>query len=46
MRAKIRYSDIVSDFTYHPETGWYTCDEDTRDKPMVFDPYQLMPLDK
>ncbi len=45
MKARIRYTDIISDFTYHPDTGWYTCDEDTRDKPMVFDPCELVLLD-
>lgn len=44
MKARIRYTDIVSCFTYSPLLRGYTCDEDTRDNKMVFAPYELIEL--
>lgn len=44
MKAKIRYTDIVSCFTYNPFLRGYTCDEDTRNNKMVFAPYELVEI--
>ena len=44
MKARLRYSDIISDFTYRPELKAYTCDEDPRDKKMRFEPYVLVEI--
>ena len=44
MKAKIRFTDIVSIFTYNQELEGYTCDEDTRDNKMVFAPYELVEI--
>ena len=46
MKARIRFTDIVSTFTYNPKLKGYTCNEDTRDKKMVFAPYELVELNK
>ena len=44
MKARIRFTDIVSIFTYNQERKGYTCNEDTRDKKMVFAPYELVEI--
>ena len=46
MKARIKFTDIVSVFTYNQELKGYTCNEDTRDKKMVFEPYELVELNK
>ena len=44
MQAKVRFTDVISDFTYHPSVGGYTCDEDTRKDKMLFAPYELVEI--
>ena len=44
MKARIRFTNTVSIFTYNQELKGYTCDEDTRDKKMVFAPYELVEI--
>ena len=44
MKARIRYTNTVSHFTYSPLLRGYTCDEDTRDNKMVFSPYELVEI--
>lgn len=44
MKARVRYTDIVSCFTYSPILRGYTGDEDTRDRKMAFAPYELVEI--
>jgi len=44
MKAKIRFTDIASIFTNNQELKGYTCNEDTREKKMVFAPYELVEI--
>ena len=44
MKARIRFTDIISDFTYDSIRKGYTCDEDTNKIKMIFEPYELVLL--
>lgn len=46
MKARIRFTDIVSNFTYNSIRRGYTCDEDIRsdDKKMLFYPIELIKI--
>ncbi len=44
MKARIRYTDVVSTFTYDPIREGFTCDEDTRGNKMLFAPYELVEI--
>lgn len=46
MKARIRFTDIVSDFTYDSNRRGYTCDEDWREgkEKMLFEPIMLAPI--
>ena len=44
MKARVRFTDTVSSFTYNPSLKGYTCDEDTRDNKMVFAIYELVEI--
>lgn len=46
MKARIRFTDIISYFTYDPILKGYTCDEDLRsdDKKMLFLPIELVQI--
>ena len=46
MKARIRFTDTISHFTYDPIRKGYTCDEDWRidDKKMLFYPIELVQI--
>ena len=46
MKARIRFTDIISHFTYDPIRKGYMCDEDWRsdDKKMLFYPIELVQI--